>query len=115
MTKVKTTVDPVWLTTGNFAATTAVTDDYFTDDHETTLAHIIDALVSYLPPPQRAAVELTVFAGLSYGDAGKQLGKDKKTVWRHRNAGVATLKRQLTRTPWVATLCGDQLPRLFED
>lgn len=83
---------------------------FFEDEGETTLAKVIDQLLTQLPDELAQAVVLVHVAGRSYRDAGRTLGIDHKTVKSRVERGLKMMKEKLVDIAWTADLLRGYLP-----
>lgn len=77
---------------------------------------VMDTFVQKLPEWQKSAVEMTLFAGMTFQEASEYLTKlrgrptDKKTVWRWAKQGAEQLQEWLLKSPWTGAITNSKIP-----
>lgn len=79
------------------------------DDGTSALARLMDALLERLSPRQREALNLCAIGGLSYGEAAKEMGVSKATLYAHYRDAIARMRALLESLPWAAAIVGPWL------
>lgn len=80
--------------------------DEVDDDGDTALARLMDGLLVKLSPRQREAVELVAVAGLTFGEAAKEMGVTKVTLYAHYRDAIRRLRELIAATPWAEAILG---------
>ena len=75
-------------------------------DDDSALARLMDGLLEKLSPRQRQAVDLVAVAGLTFGEAAKEMDVSKATLYAHYRDGIRRLRDLITDTPWAAAIVG---------
>lgn len=108
-------LDPSWLRGGSLGSQTATHDNPFPEMRDDVVALVVDRFIERLPDKEREAVSMCVIGGMSYAEAGAEMGHDKKTVWRWCKRGLGRIESWITGAPWLRELAGDRLPVLPEE
>jgi DNA-directed RNA polymerase specialized sigma24 family protein len=86
-------------------------DVYFEDlAEDTVLTKVLDTLLAEVTPEEREAINLVYITGLSFRKAAAIVGVDHKTVSARCRRGIASMRRRLVDSVWIADLLAGMVP-----
>lgn len=110
-------VDPLWLGAGTFGEMFAVEPEHEREPQRVNevLAELLQVALDKLQPEHREALVCVAVGGLSYGQAGKVLDRNRETVYRHAQAAIEQVRAELVSTGWMAELLAQMVPALADE